>query len=145
MGVTALGIPPDDLDADLLAQFPQTLITRADHRLADRRTIRLKDLQDEALVVPPKDRPHRQQLERSMLDLGVRWSVAVEAEGWELLVHFVRLGIGPAVVNGFVRTTAAVRKIPVTDLPPVRYYLVISRTGPRTTAERVDELKRLLG
>ena len=140
VGVTALGIPPDDLECDLLAQFPQTLITRADHRLADRRAIRLKDLQDEALVVPPKDRPHRQQLERSMLDLGVRWSVAVEAEGWELLVQFVRLGIGPAVVNGFVRTTAAVRKIPVTDLPPVRYY-VISRLD---RGERVDELKRLL-
>lgn len=140
VGVTALGIPPDDLDCELLAQFPQTLITRANHRLADRRTIRLKDLQDEALVVPPKDRPHRQQLERSMLDLGVRWSVAVEAEGWELLVQFVRLGIGPAVVNGFVRTTAAVRKIPVTDLPPVRYYAV-SRLD---RGERVDELKRLL-
>ncbi|HET6988605.1 MAG TPA: LysR family transcriptional regulator [Kribbella sp.] len=140
VGVTALGIPPDDLDCELLAQFPQTLITRADHRLADRRTITLKDLQDEALVVPPKDRPHRQQLERSMLDQGVRWSVAVEAEGWELLVHFVRLGIGPAVVNGSVRTTAAIRKIPVKDLPPVRYY-VITR-GDRS--ERVDELKRLL-
>lgn len=140
VGVTALGIPPDDLDCELLAQFPQTLITRAGHRLADRRSVRLKDLQDEALVVPPKDRPHRQQLERSMLDQGVRWSVAVEAEGWELLVHFVRLGIGPAVVNGSVRTTAAVRKIPVKDLPPVRYY-VISRPD---RSERVDELKRLL-
>ena len=83
--------------------------------------LRTETLQDEALVVPPKDRPHRQPLEQSMLDQGLRWSVAVEAEGWELLVHFVRLAIGPAVVNGSVRTTGVVRKIPVTDLPPVRY------------------------
>jgi DNA-binding transcriptional LysR family regulator len=85
-------------------------------------------------------RPHRQQLERSLLDQGIRWSVAVEAEGWELLVHFVRLGIGPAVVNGSVRTTAAVRKIPVKDLPPVRYYVV---TRP-DRSDRVAELKGML-
>ncbi|WP_427889309.1 LysR family transcriptional regulator [Kribbella sp. GL6] len=140
VGVTALGVPPDDLDCELLAQVPQTLIVRNDHRLAGRRTVRLRDLQDEALVVPPKDRPHRQQLERSMLDHGIRWSVAVEAEGWELLVHFVRLGIGPAVVNGSVRTTTAVRKIPVKDLPPIRYY-VITRS---TRDARVDTLRRAL-
>ncbi|HZX01938.1 LysR family transcriptional regulator [Kribbella sp.] len=140
VGVTALGVPPDDLECTLLAKFPQTLIVRNDHRLAGRRTVRLKDLQDEALVVPPKDRPHRQQLERSLLDQGIRWSVAVEAEGWELLVHFVRLGIGPAVVNGSVRTTAAVRKIPVKDLPPVRYYVI---TRP-TRDERVDALRKAL-
>lgn len=140
VGVTALTVPPDDLDCDLLQQFRQTLITRSDHRLAGRRSVRLKDLQDEALVVPPKDRPHRQQLERSMLDQGLRWTVAVEAEGWELLVHFVRLGIGPAVVNGSVRTTGTVRKIPIRDLPPVRYYVV---TRP-DRGERVHELKRIL-
>lgn len=140
IGVTALAVPPDDLDCTLIAKFPQTLIVRNDHRLAGRRTVRLKDLQDEALVVPPKDRPHRQLLERSMLDQGIRWSVAVEAEGWELLVHFVRLGIGPAVVNGSVRTTSAVRKIPVRDLPPVRYY-VITRPG---RDDRVDGLRRAL-
>jgi DNA-binding transcriptional LysR family regulator len=140
VGVTAVGVPPDDLESTLLTQVPQVLIVPASHRLADRRTVRLKDLQDEALVVPPKDRPHRQQLERSMLDQGIRWSVAVEAEGWELLVHFVRLGIGPAIVNGSVRTTSTVRKIPVRDLPPVRYY-VVSRPD---RDERVKELTRML-
>ena len=140
IGVTALTVPPDDLDCELLAQYPQTLITRADHRLADRRSVKLKDLQDEALVVPPKDRPHRQQLERSLLDHGIRWSVAVEAEGWELLVHFVRLGIGPAVVNGSVRTTGAVRKITVKDLPPIRYY-VVARAD---RSDRVAELKGMV-
>ncbi|MFI5697466.1 LysR family transcriptional regulator [Kribbella sp. NPDC051586] len=140
VGVTALGVPPDDLDCTLLTQVPQVLITRAGHRLSGRRTVRLKDLQDEALVVPPKGRPHRQQLERSMLDQGIRWSVAVEAEGWELLVHFVRLGIGPAVVNGSVRTPATVRKIPIKDLPPVRYYVV---TRP-DRSERVAELRGML-
>lgn len=142
VGVTALTIPPDDLDCEQLAQYPQVLVVRPNHRLADRRTVRLKDLQGEALVVPPKTRPHRQQLERSLLDAGVDWSVAVEAEGWDLLVQFVRLGIAPAVVNGFVRTPAAVRAIPIKDLPSIRYYLVTRRNRPQDN--RLDTLRTLL-
>jgi DNA-binding transcriptional LysR family regulator len=142
IGVTALTIPPDDLDCELLTQYPQVLAIRPDHRLADRRTVRLKDLEGESLVVPPLTRPHRIQLERSLLDAGVDWSVAVEAEGWVLLVHFVRLGVGPAVVNGFVRTPAAVRTVPVKDLPPIRYY-VITRWN-RAGDNRLDTLRGLL-
>ncbi|WP_433008696.1 LysR family transcriptional regulator [Kribbella sp. CA-294648] len=142
VGVTALTIPPEDLDCALLTQYPQVLAVRPDHRLAERRTVRLKDLQGEALVVPPKTRPHRQQLERSLLDAGVDWSVAVEAEGWVLLVHFVRMGIAPAVVNGFVRTPAAVRTIPIKDLPKIRYYLVTRRNRPADN--RLDTLRTLL-
>ncbi|NEA31998.1 LysR family transcriptional regulator [Streptomyces sp. SID13031] len=142
VGVTALTIPPEDLDCELLTQYPQVLAVRPDHRLADRRTVRLKDLGGEALVVPPKARPHRQQLERSLLDAGVDWTVAVEAEGWVLLVHFVRLGVGPAVVNGFVRTPAAVRTIPIKDLPQIRYYLVTRRDRPAD--KRLDTLRTLL-
>lgn len=142
VGVTALTIPPDDLECELLTQYSQVLAVRPDHRLADRRTVRLKDLQGEALVVPPQTRPHRRQLERSLLDAGVDWSVAVEAEGWVLLVHFVRMGIAPAVVNGFVRTPAAVRTIPIKDLAPIRYYLVTRRNRPADN--RLDTLRTLL-
>jgi DNA-binding transcriptional LysR family regulator len=142
VGVTALTIPPDDLECEQLAQYPQVLAVRPDHRLADRRTVRLKDLDGEALVVPPRPRPHRQQLERSLLDAGVDWTVAVEAEGWALLVHFVRMGIAPAVVNGFVRTPAAVRTIPIKDLPPIRYYLVTRRNRPQDN--RLDTLRTML-
>ncbi|TCN35340.1 DNA-binding transcriptional LysR family regulator [Kribbella orskensis] len=142
VGVTALTIPPDDLDCELLTQYSQVLAVRPDHRLADRRTVRLKDLQGEALVVPPQTRPHRRQLERSLLDAGVDWSVAVEAEGWVLQVHFVRMGIAPAVVNGFVRTPATVRTIPIKDLPPIRYYLVTRRN--RRADGRLDTLGALL-
>jgi DNA-binding transcriptional LysR family regulator len=142
LGVTALAIPPNGLDCVELAKYPQVLVTRPDHRLASRRSIRLKDLEGEALVVPPPTRPHRRSLERSLLDQGVEWSVAVEAEGWDLLVHFVRLGIGPAVVNGSVRTPAAVRAIPIRDLPPIRYYVI---TRPeRADDNRLDVLRRML-
>src|SRR5689334_21822887 len=59
------------------------------------------------------------------------------AEGWDLLVHFVRLGIRPAVVNGSVRTAGAVRRLPDKDQPPIRYYVV-------SGGERGAELKGML-
>jgi DNA-binding transcriptional LysR family regulator len=62
----------------------------------------------------------------------------VEAEGWELLVHFVRLGVGAAVVDGSVRVASAVRRIPAKDLPPVGYYVV-------TRAERNERVDGLRG
>jgi DNA-binding transcriptional LysR family regulator len=142
IGITALAIPPDDLSCELLSQHPQMLAMRPDHRLANRRTVRLKDLEGEALVVPPATRPHRVLLERSLLDQGIHWSVAVEAQGWELLVHFVKLGIGPAVVNGSVRTPSAVRTVKIQDLPPVRYYAVTRPNHPGD--RRLDTLRDLL-
>jgi DNA-binding transcriptional LysR family regulator len=142
LGVTALALPPDDLDCRPLKQYPQVLAIRPEHRLAARRSVRLKDLHGESLVVPPASRLHRQQLAKSLLDAGVDWSVAVEAEGWDLLVHFVRLGIGPAVVNGSIRTPAAVRTVPIKDLPPVRYYLVTRPNRPQD--KRLDTLRELL-
>lgn len=141
VGVTALGIPPDDLDHELLCQLPQVLAMRPDHRLAGRRTVRLKDLQGEALVVPPPSRPHRQSLERNLLDAGIDWSVAVEAQGWQLQLHFVELGVGPAVVNGSVRTPQPLVTARIADLPPVRYYVLTRR---EQSDKRVDILRGLL-
>ncbi|MFC0627755.1 LysR family transcriptional regulator [Kribbella deserti] len=141
IGVTALGVLPDDLSHEPLCQLPQVLAMRPEHRLAGRRTVRLKDLEGEALVVPPPSRPHRQALERSFLDAGVDWSVAVEAQGWQLQLHFVELGVGPAVVNGSVRTPQPLVTARIRDLPPVRYYVL---TRPEHPDSRVDILKALL-
>jgi DNA-binding transcriptional LysR family regulator len=52
-------------------------------------------------------RPHSEpDLHGSLLrNLGrfisARWSVAVEATGWELMLQFARVGLGIAVVNDF--------------------------------------------
>jgi DNA-binding transcriptional LysR family regulator len=141
VGVTALAVLPDDLRCDSLARFPQVLAVRAGHRLARRRSLQLSDLDGEALVVPPRARPHRQDLERRLLDAEVDWSVAVEAEGWDLLTHFVEMGVGVTVVNGSVKTPPGLVAVPVKDLPVIRYY-VVTRADPAD--DRVDSLRTLL-
>jgi hypothetical protein len=63
-------------------------------------------------------------LERSLGAAGVGWTVAVEAEGWPLISHFVALGVGLAVVNGCVPAPPGLVARPVVDLPAVTYHVV---------------------
>lgn len=124
LGVSVLDVLPEDLTAVELATFPQVLLVPADHRLADRRTVKLRDLDGAGLVVPPRHRPHRMLLEQALTAAGAQWTVAVEAEGWPLITQFVALGVGLAVVNGCVPAPPGLVARPVTDLPPVTYHVV---------------------
>ncbi|MBM2614400.1 LysR family transcriptional regulator [Actinoplanes sp. LDG1-06] len=124
VGVSVLDVLPDDLDALELATFPQVLFVPAGHRLARRRSVRLRDLNGESLVVPPHQRPQRVLLEQGLRSAGTEWTVAVEAEGWPLITHFVTLGVGLAIVNGCVPAPRGLVAKPVTDLPSVTYHVV---------------------
>ncbi len=124
LGVTALDGLPDGLVATPLTDVDQILVLPPDHRLTKRRTVTLADLQDEALIVPPPDRPHRTMLNRMLMDAGVTWRVAVEANGWDLILHFVGLGIGSAIVNGNCRVPTGLAAKPLIELPRIRYHIV---------------------
>ena len=122
LGVAVLDVLPDDLIAIPLATYAQTLMLPDGHRLARRRTLSLRDLAGAELIVPPPRRPHRIALETALRGAGVAWSVAVEAEGWPLIVHFVALGVGLAVVNGCVPPPPGLVARRLTDLPPLTYH-----------------------
>lgn len=128
LGVSALDVLPTDLDCALIGRFPQLLVCPKDHPLAGRAEIALRDLEDLPLVVPPPDRPHRQSLGRALLAAGVAWRPAVEAQGWELALHFVALGVGLAVVSGICRPRRGQVARPIPELPATSYY-VFSRPG----------------
>lgn len=119
LGVGVLDVLPDDLTSVELAVFPQMLMTPEDHPLARRRSIDLEDLAGTSLVVPPRHRP-----QRALLDRVAGWTVAVEAEGWPLITHFVTLGVGLAIVNGCVPAPPGLVARPVAGLPPVTYRVV---------------------
>lgn len=142
LGVAALDAVPAGLGAEILADVDQVLVLPRGHPLAQRRKLRLTDLEGEGLIVPPRDRPHRTMLGHMLANAGVSWHVAVEAGGWELMLHFAALGVGLAIVNGCCRLPAGLVAKALDELPRVCYQL-LSRSGaaqnPGTT-----ELKRLL-
>lgn len=145
LGISVLDELPDDLDSVKLATYDQVLVVPHDHALARRDRIRLTDLAGMRMVLPLPAQPLRVTLERLRSVEDVEWEVAVEAGGWPLMLHFVELGVGAAVVNGCVRTDLA--KVPIVDLPPVPYY-AIHRPGAladQRVAQLLRQIRQSLG
>jgi DNA-binding transcriptional LysR family regulator len=142
LGVAPVEAPRADLSAEVLGVIPQVLAMPAAHPLAGRRSVRLRDLDGVRLVAPSPDRPHRQALDAALAAGGARAEVAVEANGWELTLRFVELGVGAAVVSGFCRLPPGVVARPVPELPAKTYHLVRRRRGARRPEQ--EALRRAL-
>lgn len=133
--------PPRRFRAREIAAYPQVLMVSREHALAGRGQAELADLAGLGLVVPPAGRPHRRSLERALLDAGVPWTAAAEADGWDMLVHLASLGVGATVVNGCVPPPEGMSAVPVRGLPAVRYW---AAWRPQR-AERVSGFLACLG
>ncbi len=124
LGVAALEFLPDDLECTALAEVPQILVMPSKHPLARKRKIQLAQLAGERMIVAPRERPHRQTFAKAMRGAGAAWEVAVETHGWPSMLHFVRLGLGLAVVNGSVKLPHGLIGRPVPELPTTHYWLL---------------------
>jgi DNA-binding transcriptional LysR family regulator len=135
LGVAPLDAMHDELSVDELAVVPQVLAMPETHALATKRRVTLGDLAGERVVVPGEGRPHRVALDAAMHARGVAWQVAVEANGWELALRFVELGVGVSVVSGFCRLPPGVVARPLPELPAKTYHLFLRRGGGRNQAQ----------
>lgn len=122
LGVGVLDVLPDDLDTTLLASYPQVLVIPDHHPMAARSRLTADDLAGTALVLPPASRPHRVAVERALRAANVDWTLAIEAEGWPLMLHFVALGVGLAIVNGCVRPPPGLVGREISGWPTIPYY-----------------------
>ena len=122
LAVVALEKAPKDLHATRLTTIGQHVIVPDTHPLAKERKLRAIDLKGRALVVAPRPSPHREMLTKLLA--GVPFDVAVEASGWETMVHFAKIGVGLAVVNDFCPAPKGTRAIPLEGAPRVTYFLV---------------------
>lgn len=141
VGVVAVDETPADLEAVALRSVGQVVILPASHRLAQRTRLRPGDLAGEHIVVAPAGSPHRVMLQQALGAAGAAWHVAVEATGWELMLHFARHGVGIAVVNDFCPAPRGLVAVPLERVPSITYYL-LRRTGLRST--QADALHRLI-
>ena len=136
-GVAAFDIYPEDLEVTKLLSTPQLLVMPKSHPLASKRTIKLQDLANVELIVPPANRPHRQMIAKILQSANVPWHVAVEANGWELMLHFVKLGLGCAIVNGSVTTPKPLIAKPIKELPSTQYLLVHHKNVGKSGEQKI--------
>lgn len=123
LGVVA-GEAPGDLASTELLAVGQSVVVPASHRLARRRSLAPRDLDGEAIVVAPVGSQHRMMLAQALRVAGCEWTVAVEASGWELMLHFARTGIGITVVNDFCTVPRGMVGIPLAGVPAITYRLL---------------------
>ena len=135
LGVASLETIPAGVHAEPLTRVGQSLAVSSRHLLAKRRSIRLQDLANTRLIVPHEGRPQRAVLSRLLQAANVDWEVAVEASGWELMLHFVQLGIGIAIVNDCCRLPSGVVLRPVPEMPQITYHVFhLARGLPKRAA-----------
>lgn len=137
LGVVAYDPPPNRFESLVLATYPQLLAIAAAHPLAAKAEVRLAELDQLSLVVPPQGRPHRRTLDRALHDAGSSVEITAEVDGWDLMVECIAVGIGmAAVVNGCVELPAGITGVPVADLPRVSYWATW-RPQRRASVDRV--------
>jgi LysR family transcriptional regulator, low CO2-responsive transcriptional regulator len=108
--------------------------------LQPREALSLVELATLPLVLPPRGRPLRDQVDAALALHGLTPRVVVEASGWGALVALARLACGVALVNDVVALPRGVVARPVEGLAPVVYRAVRRR---RSTALGL-ELFRIL-
>ncbi len=140
VGVTQLDGPcPERLASQQLVRVPQVVVFPRGHCLSKRRRLRLEDLAAEPWILPPAHRPHRQALERALGSRGVSLKVAVEANGWPLMLSCVKRGLGICVVNGFVELDRGLLSRPLKELPTLTYQVLY-----RTEALAREPVRQLI-
>ena len=142
VGVAALSELPTDLHSEVFATVGQAVLVPQGHPLAKRRRLSLEDLEGASLIVPPIGRPHRTALARALLGAGVSWRVAVEVNGWELMVHFALLKMGLAIVNDFVRVPRGLVARPLRGLSAIPYQLLTRPDEERPAAVELAAILR---
>lgn len=143
IGVLPLTSIPPRMIAEPLTRVGQMLVLPEAHPLAQKSTLTLADLEGAALIVPPPGSAQRRTLEEALSSAGVSWEIAVEARGWPLAIHLVKLGTGLSIINDFCRLPAGLVGKPLAGLPSHTYYAVRMEDTPLEGAvERV--WKRLL-
>lgn len=138
VGVAAGVSAPDGLETRLLTEVRHVLVMQKAHPLASRSWLRLHDLATQQLIVPPTGRPLRALVASMLAARKVPWEVAVEATGWEVMIRFVELGAGVAIVNECCVIPRSLVAVPIRELPSIRYDLIF-RSG-----ELASETKALL-
>lgn len=143
LGVAALERMPRQLVIEPLTRVGQMLALPARHPLAKRRLAHLRDLRNQPLILPPEGRPHRTMMAQALQSADVECAPVVEAAGWELMLRFVQLGFGLAVVNACCRLPAGVVSRALPELPSIQYHLFHSRKPlDRPAAALRDHLLR---
>ena len=138
LGVAVVDLVPRGIAAEPIVKTPLCVALPARHPAARRRRLALADLRGERWILPPEGQLHRDLVSRAIARAGELAAEPLEADGWPLMLQFVALGLGLAIVNGICTAPRGVVVRPLDELGSVTYMLLA-----RDRAELSPEAKAL--
>ncbi|PCE13636.1 LysR family transcriptional regulator [Microbacterium sp. SZ1] len=135
-------IEPHGVAASELAREKLVAVVPDDHRLANRRSIRLSDLADEVFADFPAGTSGRAQSDAAFADADVPRDVAFEADSAELILGLVAAGLAVTLLAAGVpdRSRGGVRIIPLRDGPSRVEYLAWDERSTRAVTRAFREV-----
>lgn len=135
MDVALLGLPeptrPTGVATRQLVHERLVAIVGAEHRLAGRRRLRLRDLAEESFVDFPAESPGRAQSDLAFRAAGIHRDVAFETMSIDLNLGLVRQGLAVTLLSrALIPPSADLRAIPVIDGPTRIQYIAWSDFNP---------------
>lgn len=139
MDAAVLGLadatPPQGVASRVLARERLVAVVPADHPLAGRRRVRLRDLADERFVDFPAGTPGRAQSDLAFRAAGLRRDVAFEAGATDLILGLVRHRLAVTLLSpAVVPESDRYRVVSVVDGPTRIEYLAWSGFNPSPAA-----------
>jgi DNA-binding transcriptional LysR family regulator len=132
IGVAVLDLVPAGLESVDLVSSPLAIALRHDHPLARKRGLRLAHFANERFVLTPEGQLHRDHVSRALAGTGHAPRAVLEADGWPLMLKFVEIGLGVAVVNAICHPPKGVTLRPLAELGTVTYRLLKRRNAPKS-------------
>ncbi len=129
---------PNDLSYEPVHAYDPMLITPLAHPLAALREVRLEDLSSYGLILPPQRLTTYRLVDLIFQQRKVPFQVAIEVGGWEVIKHYVALGLGISIVTGICIGPDDSERLAVRNMSayfPQRTYGVVVRKGKYLSAE----------
>ena len=135
LGIAVLDLVPRGIDSQPIVTTPLCVALPARHRAARARSLRLTELRGERWILPPEGQLHRALASRAIATAGEPPTNVIDADGWPLMLRFVALGLGVAIVNGICKAPGVVLR-PLPELGSVTYQLLTRRGAELPAAAR---------
>ncbi|MEO7432805.1 MAG: LysR family transcriptional regulator [Dokdonella sp.] len=129
---------PNDLSYEPVQSYDPMLIAPPGHALAALRDVRLEDLSAYGLILPPQRLTTYRLVDLIFQQRKVPFRVAIEVGGWEVIKHYVALGLGISIVTGICIGQEDHERLTVRNMSayfPQRSYGVVVRKGKYLSTE----------
>ncbi|PLY13466.1 MAG: LysR family transcriptional regulator [Sedimenticola sp.] len=121
---------PDDIIYKPVVSYKPALIVPLGHPLASKKSVKLDDISPYGLILPPPSLTTWRMVDLVFRQHMLKFKMALEAGGWEVIKKYVELGMGISIVTEVCLTgEEKLVKFPLDEYFPHRSYGVVLRRG----------------